>query len=140
MNRTQWLPPAETNWEGFGRDLALWAGLADNGFNVNVKERTDAIELKAEMPGVKKENIDISLENGLLSISAMRGDDTTEENEVYIRRERRTGSVTRSFQLTDVLDPDSVSAELSDGILTITIKKQAKTLPKKIPVQIPVET
>ena len=105
------------------------------GFCVNVKEKDDCVELTADLPGVKKENIDISLESGLLTIQAQSEEEKQEENERYIYRERHAGTVARSFRLADSLDPSTIDAQLANGVLRVTIKKHEKSQLRKITVK-----
>ena len=97
-------------------------------FRVDVKDAGDAYELTAELPGVKKEDISLSYENSYLTIKATREEKKDEKDDSgnYIRRERSTGSVSRSFYIDDV-DEAKVSAEFKDGVLKIDLPKARKT-------------
>lgn len=118
-------------WEELSRGLGR--GFRSE-FSADIKEKADRVEITADLPGVTKDDIDISLEDGVLSIQASRNAEQTETTDRYVRKERHSGSMTRSFRLTESLDPESVTADLSEGVLKITIKKIEKSLPKKIPV------
>lgn len=93
-------------------------------FKVDVKDLKDSYELTAELPGVNKEDISLSYDNGYLTISANTQEkkDETGEDGKYIRRERRSGSVSRSFYI-DNIDEKQTKAEFKDGILTVTLPK-----------------
>ena len=97
-------------------------------FRVDVKETDGAYELTAELPGMKKENISLSYENSYLTIEAKKEEQKDEKDDGgnYIRRERSTGSVSRSFYI-DGIDESKVSAEFTDGVLKIDLPKQTKT-------------
>lgn len=103
-------------------------------FNVDIKESVSGIVLTADLPGVSPENLDVSMENGLLTISMTRNTENLSDGEYYLRKER-VNSATRSFRISNEFDPTSVSAELKNGVLTVTINKQAKNLPTKIVVK-----
>lgn len=93
-------------------------------FKVDVKDLKDSYELTAELPGVNKEDISLSYDNGYLTISANTQEKKDEKGEdgKYIRRERRSGSVSRSFYI-DNIDEKQTKAEFKDGILTVTLPK-----------------
>ena len=95
---------------------------------MDVKETDGAYELTAELPGMKKENISLSYENSYLTIEAKKEEQKDEKDDGgnYIRRERSTGSVSRSFYI-DGIDESKVSAEFKDGVLKIDLPKQNKT-------------
>ena len=97
-------------------------------FRTDVTEDDNAYQISAELPGFKKEDINLDVEGDYLTISASHSEENEEsdENKNYIKRERYYGSYSRSFDITGV-DVDSIKAEYNDGILKID-------LPKVIPV------
>ena len=95
----------------------------DNSFRVDVKDNGDSYLLEAELPGVKKDDVHIDVEDGMLTISAQMNDHTKEEREGYIMSERRSGTFSRSFSLENIQE-DAISAEYVDGILRLTMPKQ----------------
>jgi HSP20 family protein len=97
-----------------------------------VKETSDSFVLKADLPGVDEKDLDISLHNGILSVSGSRQSDERREGESYALYERQFGSFTRSFSLPDMADIDRVDAKLANGVLTLTIGKKAEAKPRKI--------
>ena len=98
------------------------------GFKVDVKDKGNAYELTADLPGVKKENITLQYENNYLTITAEESADKEEKDgESYIRRERRIGQTTRSFYI-DNIDESKVTAEFKDGVLTIDLPKQEESV------------
>ena len=104
---------------------------------VDVKEKADAYEVHAELPGMKKEDISLHYENSYLTIEAKKDDSKEEKDEKnnYIRRERSMGSVTRSFYI-DNIDEAHVSAEFKDGVLKIDMPKAAVSdRPKEISIK-----
>jgi HSP20 family protein len=104
---------------------------------MDVAETEHAYLIKAEMPGVKKEDIDITLENGVLSISGETREEKEEkDNGRVIRQERRYGKYVRSLRLgTEVNDKD-IKAAYKDGVLEITVPKAEAVKPKKIAVEV----
>lgn len=97
---------------------------------VDIAEKKDRYELTAELPGVDKKDIDVTLDNGLLTISAESRFENKEEKEGrLIRQERRYGKFVRSFNLgTDVKD-DDIKAEFKNGLLTLTVPKTEEKAP-----------
>ena len=96
-------------------------------FRVDVKDNGDTYELTAELPGVKKEDIELSYENSYLTIKAKKEEHKDEKDDggIYIRRERSTGSVSRSFYI-DGIDETKAVAEFTDGVLKVDLPKQTK--------------
>lgn len=96
----------------------------------DVLDKGDHYELDAELPGFKKEDIRLDVENGYLTISAQHGEEHEEKDEKnYIRRERTYGSFRRSFDLSGVAE-DGITAEYTDGVLKLTLpKKEAQPEP-----------
>ena len=97
-----------------------------------VKETTDAFVLKADLPGVAEEDLDVSVHNSVLSVSGTRSAEERAEGETYALYERQFGSFTRSFSLPDMADGEKIDAKLSNGVLTLTIAKKAEAKPRKI--------
>jgi len=104
--------------------------------SVDVKENDNAITVHAELPGMKKDDINITVENGQLSISGERSQQKEEENERFHRVERSYGSFRRSFKLPENVKEENIKASYNDGILTVELPKTAerKPEPKKITV------
>jgi HSP20 family protein len=97
-----------------------------------VKEANDAFVFKADVPGLKEEDLEISLTGNRLTVSGKRDDERRDENERYFAYERSYGTFTRTFTLPDGVDSDHVGAELKDGVLTLTLPKRPEIQPKKI--------
>ncbi len=100
---------------------------------VNVWDRTDAIMVEMELPGVKNDQIDISVTGGELTIKVNRPDET-QQGMVFHRRERPVGAFHRSLRLPVEVDSNRVEAELRNGVLTITLPKAESAKPRKINV------
>jgi HSP20 family protein len=101
---------------------------------VDIREEQERYVIHADVPGVKPEDIEIHMEDGVLTISGQRAGDSEEEREGYKRVERVRGSFFRRFSLPDTADADGISARSADGVLEIVIPKQAKVMPKRIKV------
>lgn len=134
-------------FEGVGREFDLLnrffnggGGQSDGGrliapYGVDIREDGDHLVVEAELPGFKKEEVDITLENQTLTISAQRNEEHKEEKQgQYLLNERRFSRFARSFTLPPTVDEKSVQAKLDDGVLTITLNKREETKPRKISV------
>ena len=101
---------------------------------IDVREREDRLEFTAELPGLKKDDIDITVEDRVLTLSGERKFESTEEKNGYHRIERSYGRFTRSFTLPHEVDQDNVKATFEDGLLTIEIPKSEEAKPRKIEI------
>jgi HSP20 family protein len=96
--------------------------LSKDTFKIDISEADDGYHIEAELPGVKKEEISLGIEDENLLISVNRAEETNDEGKNFIHRERRTSSMSRRIRLAGA-DPDSITAKLEDGVLNITIPK-----------------
>lgn len=104
---------------------------------LDVVERDNEFVVKAEMPGMKKDDIEVSLENGVLTITAETKSETEEkEGDRVIRQERRYGKYLRSLRLGKEIDEKKVKASYKDGILELVLPKAEEVKPKKIAVNV----
>jgi HSP20 family protein len=103
---------------------------------VDVYEDEHTIQLKMEVPGVEEKDIDIRLENNLLTVRGERKFEKEEKEENFHRIERRYGSFTRSFTLPNTVSTEDVKADYVNGILKIKLAKRAEAKPKQIKVNI----
>ena len=101
---------------------------------IDLYEDRDNYVVKMELPGMKKEEIDISLHNGVLSISGERKDEEKHEDAETYRSERFFGRFQRSVTLPAVVEGDKVNASYKDGILTVTLPKAEEAKPKQITI------
>lgn len=99
---------------------------------IDVRTTDSDVVFHCDVPGVKQEDLEITLENHVLTIAGTRRYAGDQNEQVMLGR--AYGSFTRSFTLPDTLDEERLSADLSDGVLTIRIAKQPKAQPKKIPI------
>ena len=120
-----------------GRD-PLYGKHAKHMMKTDVRETEDTYEVDMDLPGFKKDEINVDLKNGYLTVSASKGLDKDEKdkNGKYIRQERYTAAMSRSFYVGDVA-PEDVKAKFEDGILQISLPKaEKKALPKPTTVSI----
>jgi HSP20 family protein len=106
-------------------------------YGVDIREDGDHIYVEAELPGFKKDEVDITLENQTLTISAERSQTSKPAEGVkgdLLLHERRYSRFLRSFTLPPTVDERTVNAKLTDGVLTITLNKREETKPRKIQV------
>ena len=120
------------DWMDFGFpevDKALYGKHASHEMKTDVKETDSGYEVDIDLPGFKKDEINVQLDNGYLSISASKGLDKEEKNKEgkYIRKERYAGAMSRSFYVGDALTQEDIKAKYESGILRLSIpKKEAK--------------
>ena len=101
---------------------------------VDIKEETNRFVIAADIPGVEPKDIDVHMENGLLTLRGQRTFENSEDRDGYKRVERARGSFYRRFSLPDTADADRISAKCSTGVLEIVIPKHEKVQPRKIAV------
>lgn len=131
-------PPARYQRDpfAFARDLFGWEPFygTSQAFapQFEVKETNDSFVVRADVPGVEEKDVDISLHNGVLSVTGTRSSEQRNEGDAYYVHERQYGSFSRSFALPDTADAEKVDASLTSGVLTVTIGKRAEAKPRKI--------
>ncbi len=106
-----------------------------SSFPVDIKDKKDHYEVEAELPGLHREMIDLSVEDGYLTISANQQEEKESEQDGYVLSERRSGQVSRSFALNNV-DEQKVTAEYKDGILKIILPKTKEEKPNYRKIEI----
>jgi len=102
---------------------------------VDIKETDAAYEIHADLPGVKADDIEVTLENGELTIQGSRDSSKQEQRDDYKRVERFSGTFMRRFTLPELADADNVSAKTKEGVLELVIPKIEKAKQRKITVQ-----
>lgn len=103
-----------------------------------VKENKDGYVFKADLPGVKEGDLEVTVTGNRLNISGKREAEREEKGETFYTYERQYGSFTRAFTLPEGADMNGVRAELKEGVLTIALPKLPELQPKKVPVETPV--
>jgi HSP20 family protein len=112
--------------EGIGR--GAWAP------SVDIYENKDQIVLEAELPGMKQEDFDLSIENNVITLRGERKFEKTDENDNYHRVERSYGAFTRSFTLPHTVSAEGATAEYNNGVLRVTLPKREETKARRIQV------
>ena len=109
-----------------------------NPMNTDIIEDGKNLKIVVDLPGVKKENVKITLENAILTVSASSKGGFEEKNKEgnYIRRERHSGTYTRSFSVSENLSKEDVKASMNDGVLTLTIPKKTEKEPETQTIEI----
>lgn len=135
--RSIWNDPFDMMRDNWARSLMRDAGDEDNlvgQYPVDIHEDENHLFVEAEMPGFKKNEIEVTFENGLLTINATR-DQKSDGKQTPHLKERRFHRVMRSFTLPNTLDESSVQAHLEDGVLHLKINKREEIKPRKIEVK-----
>ncbi|HTP16545.1 MAG TPA: Hsp20/alpha crystallin family protein [Streptosporangiaceae bacterium] len=96
--------------------------------------REDAVELRFDLPGIDTDSIDVTVDRGLLTVSAHRGEEYAEGEKPFIR-ERVMGSFTRQVRLSEAVDSEKIEAGYDRGILTVRLPLAEKALPRKVEVR-----
>lgn len=124
------------NWDPF-REMAPFVPSGTSGFvpSFEIKETKDGYLFKADIPGVKENDLDITVTGNRLTVTGKREAEKEEQTDTYYTCERSYGSFTRAFTLPDGVDMNTVNADLNGGVLTLSIKKTPEAQPKKIAVQ-----
>ena len=123
------------------RELLGWdpffGGRPSSAFSpaFEVKETNDSFVLKADLPGVEEKDLDVAVHNGVLTVSGSRSAEERKEGESFALYERQYGSFTRSFAMPDMADGERIDAQLTNGVLTLTIGKKTEAKPRKIAIK-----
>ena len=112
--------------EGIGR--GAWAP------SIDIYENKDQIILEAELPGMKQEDFDLSIENNVITLRGERKFEKTDETDNYHRVERSYGAFTRSFTLPQTVSAEGATAEYNNGVLRVTLPKREETKARRIQV------
>jgi HSP20 family protein len=128
-------------WVPF-RDLAGLQGRMNSGAEgawspaVDIYEKDGNIVLKAELPGIEAKDVDVRVENNVLTLQGERRFEQEVQKESYQRVERSYGTFSRSFTLPTVIDTDQIKAEFKDGLLRMTLPKKEEAKPKQISIDV----
>ncbi len=119
-------------WRGFG---GVQAGTEEWNISLDVVQRTDEIVVKASIPGVKPEAIELAIEDNILTLRADRKPDFDDDKSIYLIQERPTGSFYRALRLPDTVDSNKVQSTYENGVLTIVLPKAEEKKKKQIKIQ-----
>jgi len=122
-------------WTVGGRRLAGETVFGTWGPPIDVVEEPDRFRVTADIPGMKKDDIHLTLDGDTLTIHGEKKQECEAKNEGYSRRERYEGSFSRSFELPGEVDPQKIEASYKNGVLEISIAKSDSARPKQIPIQ-----
>jgi len=109
---------------------------ADGGHAVmrmDAIRRQDGVELRFDLPGIDPESIDVTVDRGVLSVSAKRSEEHAEDDKLFVR-ERYMGSYTRRIRLSDTVDAEKIAASYDGGVLTVTVPLTERAQPRKVEV------
>lgn len=134
MSRLTRYDPFDDFFRGFFvRPIEMGKDIEAPTIKIDVKEQEKAYIVHAELPGIKKEDIHVSIDGSVVSISAERKEEKeTKEGERVLRSERYFGKVSRNFQLGQDIDENAASAKFTDGVLELTLPKKAATQSKRL--------
>ena len=137
---------ALTRWSPFTRSAAwpfdLWNDFAGNRRSVNaplrlgvdVIQNADRYTVEASLPGFDAEEIEVTVDDGVLRIGAAKSTDNIEDNGSYVFRERRTGKFYRAIRIPDGVDIEAAETSYKDGVLRIDLPKNETGQPKRLPI------
>ena len=121
--------------DSFSRSQSNGWGLEEGTLAVDISEVDGALKVEASLPGFQKEDVDVQVHEGVLSIKAEHDEEHATKGERFYRRERTFGSMSRRIALPGIVHDSKVDAELSDGILTLTLPLPEKAQPKQIEIR-----
>jgi HSP20 family protein len=138
--------PSEARWDPFemmremfqwdpGQPLGRGGPLGEFAPSFEVKETNDAFIFTADLPGVKQEDLEVSLTGNRLTVSGKRESEKRDEADTYYMYERSYGSFSRAFTLPREADVDQCDAQLRDGVLTLRLPKKSEAQPRRIDVR-----
>lgn len=126
-------------WDPFTEMNRLFEGSAPTRartlrFAVDVYEEGDTLVLEAELPGLRAEDVEVTVHDGVLTVSGERKAPSTRQSARHHVVERNYGAFRRAFVLPDSVDPEKIEAKMTDGVLTLRLTKKAEIKPRKIAV------
>lgn len=102
----------------------------------DIQESADELKISLELPGMTKDDVEVTIDNGVLSIRGERQFEDAKEGETYHRVERSYGQFERAFQMPRSVDPEKVKARFDNGVLTLSLAKREESKPKQIQVDV----
>ena len=121
--------------DNFERNFFGTSSNTASSFRTDIRDEGDKFVLEAELPGFKKEDIKLDLKDGVLTISAQHSSESEEKKDSYVRRERRYGSFSRSFDVSGIQE-DHISAAYNNGVLELTLPKAQPVVPASRQIEI----
>lgn len=135
-----WLTPLDFVRDSFGRSFNdilpafSWDQKQEWHPAVDISETKEAIVVKVELPGLSRDDIEIDVANGILTVKGEKKFESEEEDKTWHRREVRYGSFSRSFSLPTDVKSDEANASFADGVLTISLPKEERAVHRKIEI------
>ena len=130
-------------WRGYGTRGYGYRGVASHGdgdgdwaIALDVVGSEDSVAVHASLPGVKPEDISVTIEDDVLTVAGQTASEEEHDDDTYLVRERRSGSFRRSLRLPDTVDADKAESSYEDGVLTVTLPKSEAKKPKQLTVQV----
>ena len=114
-------------------DARLWSGEGET--RVDLSEHDDELVVVADLPGFEREEIDLSVDGDRLVIAASHDEETADEEESYLRRERRATAIRRAIDLPVAVDAEAASASYTNGVLTVTLPKLVESEGHRIDIE-----
>jgi len=141
MRLVKWEPRADLWLDTVLRDFFQDAPAEGNGGGgwiprSDIEEQEDQYRIHLDLPGMKKEQIRVTVDNGILQISGERSTEKEEKSKGYRRRERTFGTFERSFRLPEAVDAAKIASTYESGVLTVEIPKSEEALPRQIEVKV----
>lgn len=130
MPMTDWFDRLFGGWPTYSAEAGSWTP------RVDVHETDREIHLYVEVPGVNREDVKVEIKNNVLTISGERKPEPENEKSEYTHVERNYGKFDRTFALPNTVKSDSIGAAYKDGVLTVTLTKTEKAMPKEIAVEV----
>lgn len=130
----------DRNWNNFINQVMHHTNVTDEGIERVWRPRADIIENENEykvlfdLPGIGKEDVEITIEDGVLAVSGERKREVSEDEKTGYRRERVFGKFLRKFQMENVIDAENISAKFENGVLEISLPKLEAAKPRKIEI------
>ena len=121
-------------WGPFRGDWGELTPTAEFLPRFDLKETKEAYVITADLPGVKDENVEVSVTGNRLTISGTREEERRDEGETYFAMERDFGTFAHSFTLPEGVDPERVKADLKSGVLTVQVPKKPEAQPKRVTI------
>jgi len=135
VRRSEREPARWREWDPFEQLERAFTPLAGRGAftpTFDVRETADAYVFKADLPGMKEDDLDINLTGNRLTISGLRQEEERHEGETYYTVERSYGSFSRTFTIPEGCDLEHIEADLKNGVLTVLVPKHEHVKPKRI--------
>jgi len=133
--RGRYLSPMEVVLRSIAPEFDVFNGEREWAPEVDITEDAETITVKTELPGMKREDIEIDVANGVLSIKGEKKEEKEEKSKTWHRREVRYGSFARSFTLPTDVKSDEAKASYDNGVLKVVLPKEEKALHRKIQIE-----